>query len=93
VEEDCPGDRKVCISEVMTVTIPNGYCSVPCDPGAGTDTCPPGSRCNSLPFGPLSGLCLATCETAADCRESDGYTCVGIVAGEGVCFPDGILPG
>jgi hypothetical protein len=57
---------------------PGGYC-LPGSPGGPTACrepeapCPAGTVCSPLPWHQISGVCLAPCASAADCR--DGYRC------------------
>lgn len=61
---------------------PGGYCSAPCS----FEDCPSNSRCAS---GPRAGdLCMASCETDADCRAKMGYGCD---PGWKVCTLPGLL--
>ena len=66
---------------------PGGYC-LPGAPGGPTacrepeSPCPAGTTCSPLPWHQISGVCLRTCSTAADCRGS--YVCdyVGLFPGD-----------
>ncbi len=57
---------------------PGGYC-LPGAPGGPTACrepevpCPEGTLCSPLPWHAISGVCMAPCERAADCRP--GYVC------------------
>jgi hypothetical protein len=65
---------------------PGGYCTAECEKGL---PCPSGvgeTRCVRLSNG-YGTVCLAPCETAADC--SDGVLCTPVgSSGVSVCFPD-----
>jgi hypothetical protein len=53
---------------------PGGYCLVG-PPTACWDSseCPTGTACSPLPMSEISGVCLRTCQSQADCRQ--GYAC------------------
>jgi len=57
---------------------PGGYC-MPGGPGGPTgcrdpeQPCPEGTTCSPLPMHAISGVCMLTCATSADCRT--GYIC------------------
>ena len=85
----CKDPGGVCYPEVYgdePTGFIHGYCLVlNCSAG----TCPSGSDC----FQVLEGggyACLATCSTAADCPQSNGYACVtlSVTGGKKVCWPD-----
>ena len=63
----------------------NGYCLV-YDCSAGS--CPVGSDCFPLLEGG-GGLCMATCDTVADCPQQKGYGCIQLSGlTETICWPD-----
>jgi len=65
-DEDCPGG--MCLT-----WLPGGTCAPACGPAA---PCPANSVCAPIysdPAMPIRNLCLALCDTVADCRE--GYAC------------------
>ena len=63
----------------------NGYCLVyNCTAGS----CPVGSDCFPLLEGGGS-LCMATCDTAADCPQAKGYGCLQLTGiTDTICWPD-----
>ena len=66
-DDDCPGGT--CLD-----WLPGGYCSITCNPA--DPPCPGHTVCapiHSHPTLPLLNVCLALCDTAADCRS--GYAC------------------
>jgi hypothetical protein len=70
-------------SRLCDLTQPHGYCTLAgCDEG----TCPPEAVC--VTFWPKVAMqsdaerlgtnyCMLKCDTHSDCRDSDGYTCLG----------------
>lgn len=87
----CQASTGCASPETCVTSVPGGYCTVviaecsgdPFNPG----TCPPGSWCvNGIMFGTQGGdFCLARCNTAADCRQAEGYVC-NPWGDAGVCF-------
>jgi hypothetical protein len=49
-----------------------GYCTTQCTTFGG-NTCPNGSECASAGGG--AGICVVTCSSSAQCRQSEGYDC------------------
>lgn len=64
-DADCGGGDVRCY-----LGAPGGYCSFFC---AGDAECPTGSICAPMPLSRVSGMCMKSCSTAADCRS--GYAC------------------
>jgi hypothetical protein len=55
--------------------VPNGLCYLPgCDPANGNTDCGGGAAACSDES--LVGLCLGSCNSSADCRQGDGFSCV-----------------
>jgi len=77
-DEDCqgyPGERR-CLHDVLgLINVPGGYCSSCCDEEE-IDGCAPGIDC--VGANNVYVVCLAHCETDADCRQSEGYVCIPI---------------
>lgn len=73
-----------------TVTFPNGYCSKAC--GRDGDKCGKGG-CASVGLSGSGGgsvkmtFCAAGCSKDTDCREAEGYKCMIIFFGLGICVP------
>lgn len=71
--EDC-GPGFACLTEA-----PGGYCVTGSAGGPMACTTPdhpctePGSTCSPMPWHQISGVCLLSCKTTADCRS--GYIC------------------
>ncbi|MFT5430284.1 MAG: hypothetical protein ACI9OJ_000957, partial [Myxococcota bacterium] len=78
-DTDCKDPGAICIGYLVNgqpTGFVNGYCLiVSCTP----TSCPPGSKC----FTSLGTACVATCESATDCRSDEGYTC----HQGGLCLP------
>ncbi|MBN2526802.1 MAG: hypothetical protein JXR76_10435 [Deltaproteobacteria bacterium] len=75
-DTDCtayPSEHKRCIQDVMSlVNSPGGYCTACCNT-PGVDVCGPNVDCVGAANAFL--ICLARCETDADCRTEDNYEC------------------
>jgi hypothetical protein len=91
---DCtelPGELRFCATEIPlgpggTWTFPGGYCSMGC---YGEGDCPAGGYCLMNPMGG-EGMCMKLCESASDCRTTDGYVCdsmPGPYPGPTICMP------
>jgi hypothetical protein len=64
---------------------PNGYCEKPCT----TDgDCPADSLCS-----PVAKACRRRCSDDTACRTSEGYVCVTLPGGNGVCEPGTTMDG
>jgi len=59
---------------------PGGYCSFYC---ATDSECPAGTVCSPVPYSRVTGLCMTTCTTAADCRDGYGCAVLSLFAGPG----------
>jgi hypothetical protein len=55
----------------ISFALPGGYCSATCT-GTGMSTCGEGAECADVFVGMY---CLKTCESDADCREAERYSC------------------
>jgi hypothetical protein len=78
-----------CLTELMVlgnlVEFPGGYCSASCEASTecgAAGACPVGETKAELASTPMASVfamlpsnCLETCESATDCRVSEGYDC------------------
>jgi hypothetical protein len=95
-DEDCvgyPAANPICIpnSVMGMINVPGGYCSACCDQENIRDACAPGIDCVGADNAYL--VCLARCNTDADCRVEDNYECRTIYYLDGIlldtyCLPD-----
>ena len=98
VDTDCvdPPDLMCMRDGVAGVSFPGGFCTKAC--GEGED--PPPDECGSEGvcatlsmsgggIGVSGQFCTTSCESTADCRASEGYTCRTILS-FGVCGPPGL---
>jgi len=73
------------------ITFPNGYCSKACDMKKDTK-CGKGG-CASIGLSGSGGgsatltMCAASCKKDDDCRKAEGYKCLILLFGFGVCVP------
>lgn len=72
------------------ITFPGGYCSKDCDPESSDNECGDVAGCSS--FGVSGGqgsvtltMCAPPCGSDAECREDEGYRCLQLLPGIGVC--------
>lgn len=59
---------------------PGGYCSFYC---AADSECPAGTVCSPVPYSRVSGLCMTTCTTSADCRDGHACAVLSLFPGQG----------
>lgn len=73
LDTDCggvPSAAPNCLEDIFgMITFPGGYCSADC---TSDDDCGPDGDCIDAV---IMSLCLKTCTSGSDCRESEGYTC------------------
>jgi serine protease len=70
-----------CVSGLYCeLAFPGGYCTADCS--LGDELCPVGSECWVLGDAEYY-VCLQSCSTGADCRETEGYVC----DADSTCFP------
>ena len=71
---DYPSGEKRCIHQVMgLIKSPGGYCTACCNEENKRDACGPGIDCVGANNAYL--ICMARCNTDADCRTEDHYEC------------------
>ncbi|MBI3200828.1 MAG: hypothetical protein HYZ29_04725 [Myxococcales bacterium] len=77
---------------VPTVTFPGGFCSKACDTQSTEKECGEKAGCASV--GQSGGgmsttltLCSPPCANDGECRQAEGYKCMQIIPGIGVCAP------
>lgn len=80
IGDDCTtsADCSVNGDRVCDVSQPSGYCTIQ---GCDGDTCPDEGVCvewRGDPERTRETWCMATCSDDGDCREDDGYKCVGM---------------
>jgi Cys-rich repeat protein len=68
IGEACTADTDCATGTFCKTDDPGGQCLKNC---TAPSDCPAGSICNS------EGRCYAACTSDADCRTSDGYSCMG----------------
>ena len=72
------------------ITFPGGFCSKACDTNGASDQCGDEAGCSSTSVSGGQGsvtltMCSPPCSSNAECREAEGYTCLQIIPGFGVC--------
>ena len=80
-----PGTGRLCLTTLMGyLTFPGGYCSAACTSDV---ECGPEGKC--MDVYDLGNFCLKMCDSAADCRTSEGYDCTAITGAPEtpVCVP------
>lgn len=75
-----------------SVTFPGGFCSKVCDAQGSGDECGDEAGCASI--GQSGGristtltMCTPPCASDTECRSAEGYKCLQILPGIGVCTP------
>ena len=74
--DDCsgyPAENKLCIHDILQlINTPGGYCTSCCNE-PGEDICAENIDCVGVTNALL--ICVAQCETDADCRQDEAYEC------------------
>jgi len=77
---------------VPTITFPGGFCSKACDTQSSEKECGEKAGCASV--GQSGGgvsttltICSPPCANDGECRQAEGYKCLQIIPGIGVCTP------
>ncbi len=82
----------ICAMELFGMPIPEGYCTMVCDPAMPvTDRCPADALCVTPPPPAALSFCLRTCDPGFPevCRRSQGYDCVAPWGAQHYCLPMG----